>query len=468
MRQDAVQLVLARHRDFPEPQTLLVDDNDDLAATFSGEGGFARLSQAGLAPEEMWAFRGVGAMRLGVLSAPRTAREMFRVLGLAERLVSPEGRILLLPATDDAASNPGSEVRPEATEAFCGVYPEWSRRQVKGDVVELWRSNHLFVEQRASDKSVPVSFQQMPIEGVEFVGGWKRVVSLSVFGDCRFGTDFWKDMPAFVTNYVLAHHALFLGYALRIHHDEHLYHANGGDVLLGLARRGLVELVYIPSRPGQGKCERMLHRLLPAWDPAVEVVICRDVDSLPTWRDRSAVEEFVASGCDAHTILDSCSHTGFMGGLSAFRAASLRAIYPTFEAFIAAAGKTDAEWDAHGADQAWLNHIELERGYSRGNWGVLEHCLPREDDPRYGQLRGNQEMWREGRTVLSRREVAVFFSSKDFGVSHEVAEGSDALTNHLWSSGYDVRRARAFYDRYSPVAAEVLEAEMFAAGQRVF
>src|SRR3990167_6523201 len=98
------------------------------------------------------------------------------------------------------------------------------------------------------------------------VSGDKRIVSLSVFGDSRFGAYHWQFMPRFLAAWVRAHHALFPGYELRIHHDHHLFSTNYGGTLCGLSRRGLVKLVYVPARPGMGKCEAMLWRLVPLWD----------------------------------------------------------------------------------------------------------------------------------------------------------------------------------------------------------
>lgn len=453
---EIAKVVIAAHRSYADPATLFVDD--DVAPMLVDVLRAARLSSLGLAPEEAWACQGAGSLSLVVLSAPRSAREMFRVLSLVERLVRPDGRVLILPVTDSASE----EVRPEATEIFCGVYPQWARRQVEGNVVELKRVVTYvspFRAENLGDKSITRvdpdrSSHYRPLRLEEVVGKQvsdsllrnKRVVSLSVFGDSRFGTEFWKQMPVFVTNYVLAHHALFSGWELRIHHDEHLFSTNGGDVLCGLERRGLVRLVYVPSRPGQGKTERMLHRLMPAWDVGVEYVVCRDVDSLPTWRDRCAVEEWVQSGLDVHTVLDSCSHMGVMGGLCAFRAERLREAYPSYEAFMVAAGRTDADWAVHGMDQLWLNEATK-------TMSVFEHCLPAESDPRYGHLAANQAAWREGRDVRVTHEIA---RASVEGV------GSDALTNHLGSSGYDLQRARDFYLAHSPAAEFVREAEQFA------
>ncbi len=458
MNNETYSAVLAAHRSFPEPRTLLADD--DIAPALKGEKGIACLSQLGLAPEELWAVRSAGRMNLVVLSASRSAREMFRVLSLAERLVSPAGKILILPLSED--------VRMEATEIFCGVHPEWSRRQIEGNVVELWRAKvplKAFADGRIVDIGAaaemlgpaaveamsgtfgpPILGRSMKLDSSKEIGkpaqDSRRVVSLSVFGDSRFGTDFWKQMPEFVITYVLAHHALFPGYELHIHHDEHLYHANGGDVLLGLARRSLIKLVYVPSRPGQGKCERMLHRLAPAWDSGVEIVVCRDVDSIPTWRDRCAVEEWIASGRDMHTIHDAWAHMGVMGGLCAFRASALRSKAPSLQEFIAAAGNDDAQWATHGADQHYLNRLVLA-----GAFTVMGHSLRVEDRDRSDAMG----------PIPFVTEIAVPSKAVEDSVSLAVREHSDSLAAYMGVAGFDTARAHAFYDEHSPIAEAVSE-----------
>mgnify|MGYP001613412756 CR=1 FL=1 len=121
---DPAHFILTAHRSTPSGRTLLVDDLD-----VAGD-GIVRLSETGIAPADLWLH--AGAYHLAVLSAPRSARDLFRVLSLLERLIVPGGRILILPyATTD-----GPENRFEATECFMGVYPGWERQPV-GAVVEL-------------------------------------------------------------------------------------------------------------------------------------------------------------------------------------------------------------------------------------------------------------------------------------------------------------------------------------------
>ena len=460
-------VVLAAHRARENSATLVIDD--DVASLLDGEPGVARLSSTGLDPSELWSCSGVGGLHLVVVSSKWSARDLFRVLALVERFLSPDGRILILPPTDVSV-----EIRPEATEVFCGAYP-WARRQVDADVVDLTRTpeSHLAAFRRpnaivekstttvdsvAPSREVDVGkgvLTRVESTSVELEGetraptfkialGGKRVVSLAIFGDSRRGSEFWRQMPTFAVNYLLAHHAVFSGYELWIHHDENLFRANGGDVLFGLARRGLVKLVYAGETPL--KCVGMLWRLLPAWDPTVDVLVCRDVDSLPTWRDRQCVEEFVSSGLGCGVIHDNPEHGWVMGGLVHFRADLLRGLAPSLDDFISSAKKSDEAWSIHGADQDYLN----ERSGSFGQ--IFEHSL---------KSRGIQTI----KGSLFAREIALPGDAAVASVSPAVREGSDLLTNYMGSAGYDTRLARAFYDNYSPIADAVREAEHFARGQ---
>ena len=82
--------VLAAHRAIEKPVTFLVDD--DLASVFENEQGVLRLGKTRYKPEELWTIRAEGTLKLVVLSAARSAKELFRVLSLSERLVMPGGR----------------------------------------------------------------------------------------------------------------------------------------------------------------------------------------------------------------------------------------------------------------------------------------------------------------------------------------------------------------------------------------
>lgn len=432
---DAVQVA--------SPNVLIVDDG---GARISGA---ASLSDLRLEPEEMWALPSTKNLKLAVVAKPRTAAELYRILSLLERLVLPGGSILILPYAP--VENEAAETRFEATEIFLGVYPEWTRNLEGGNVVRLRRQAEQKVEVTVP-KVATVSRSRTP--AVPLVSKNKRVVSLAVWGTGGY----WRYLGAFVR----AHHTLFPGYELRIHHDDDIYRSPYGGALHGLHARGLVKLVLMPSRPGIGKCAKMIWRLAPAWDVSVEYVFSRDLDALPTWRERRATEEFLISASrsetEAWTIHDSLSHAGMMGGLCGFRAASLRALAPTFEDFVAGAAFDDVRWNTHGADQDYLN------GKVVLGMKVFEHSIFRwfEEDGVTRRYRNATDWSNAGvrnQSVRFATEIAPAQSWLEEMIPQVVRENSDSLINHLGSAGYDHERAIAFYNVHCPLAKEIQEAE---------
>lgn len=138
----------------------------------------------------------------------------------------------------------------------------------------------------------------------------KKVVSYSVFGsDCFY----WCNVPV-----VLAvHHLLMPDWELRLHHDGRLEVHPYGKALRRASENGLLKLVRCNAAPSTLS---MLWRLQPLWDEDVEVVACRDIDSLPCPRDRRCLDAFIETGLAAHVIRDHVSHGALMmGGTVAFR-----------------------------------------------------------------------------------------------------------------------------------------------------
>lgn len=410
------------------------------------------IESTGLQPEELWAVTSAPAFNLVVLSRSRTARDLYRVLALVERLVQPGGRILILPYAPPG--NAVAENRFEATEAFLGVYPGWTRCLRGGNVVELRKGATVDADADSGasrlDSPMVASVdggREAPLSTMT-TGTGKRVISLAVFG----AGGYWTYLPAFVR----AHHALFPGYELRVHHDDGIFNAPYGATLFGLQARGLVRLVNMPSHEGMGKCAKMLWRLAPAWDDTVDFVFSRDVDGLPTYRERRATEEFVASALDgeveAWTVHDSLSHAGMMGGLCGFNALSLRALAPSFEDFLAAAGFDDERWAQHGADQDYINARVAPK------LRIFEHSvfLWLDEDGKTRRYRKPTD-WGDGRRSV--RFVTELPAFDDPRVPADIRDASDRLINHMGTAGFPLDRALTFYATRCPVIEQIAEAE---------
>ncbi len=174
---------------------------------------------------------------------------------------------------------------------------------------------------------------------------------------------------------VRAHFAVWFGWELRIYHDDRVMEFPYWKAIQGFERAGLLELHYC----GKAKtlCQSMMWRMRPAWDPAVDVVVCRDVDSVPLPRDRRACEEFIRTGLAVHVVHEASAHSGIMGGTIGLNAAAFRdlAKFPTLDSFeYEAARAYPAErWNEHGCDQNFLNAVVLPRVKDRLLLHELDH-----------------------------------------------------------------------------------------------
>ena len=167
--------------------------------------------------------------------------------------------------------------------------------------------------------------------------------------------------PSFLPTLVRAHHVVFPGYELRIHHDGCIATCYYGQALIELSNRGLVKLCY--RGPASTLCGPMLWRLAPIWQDGVEFVFCRDVDALPMPRERIAVEEFVRQPhIAAHAIYDSPQHgNGLCGGMIGFNTHRFRMVTGIGSLAALYAAGVDFDLDVPGADQELLNAHVLPR-----------------------------------------------------------------------------------------------------------
>lgn len=118
------------------------------------------------------------------------------------------------------------------------------------------------------------------------------------------------------------------------------------------------------------RCEAMLWRMLPIFDTSavppfdskVTHVLCRDADSVPTYREANCVCEWIASGLPYHAINDNDAHAGLMGGLVGFRREDFirDTGYKSFDQMI-----QGHDLRKHGSDQNFMNkfiHPKIKHG----------------------------------------------------------------------------------------------------------
>lgn len=155
--------------------------------------------------------------------------------------------------------------------------------------------------------------------------------------------------------------AIYPDYELVVHIDSTVASEPYAPALWKLQAKGVLRLVE--CKHGRGISEASLWRLKPAWDmPDTDVLICRDLDSICTLRERWAVEAWINSGKVAHAINDHQAHTSphwpqgaLLTGTCGFRAGWLREKLGLWQDLIAYGVKHGMGMDAYGHDETTLN-----------------------------------------------------------------------------------------------------------------
>lgn len=167
------------------------------------------------------------------------------------------------------------------------------------------------------------------------------------------GIFFMGHLPAVIR----AQQYVFPDWRLVIHHDDRVMDLPYFKPILKMHEKGLLKLVYM------GKAETltgsMLWRLAPLFDPEVQVVACRDIDSLPMERDRKMLETFVADPrATIHVLHDSESHSGpLMGGMLAVKGEPFRQAVGGVEAMRSELSAWTDRLRVLGGDQHFMNNV---------------------------------------------------------------------------------------------------------------
>lgn len=127
------------------------------------------------------------------------------------------------------------------------------------------------------------------------------------------------------------------------------------------------KIIYAYVQPSAELCHMMLYRLYPAFliegdAMKYDRIICRDTDSLLSYRERQAVEYWQRGPKMAHAITDSVSHTiTLMGGMIGFKSGPFRDRMgvKSFDQLLSLSQGID--FNRKGADQDFLNRYVLPK-----------------------------------------------------------------------------------------------------------
>lgn len=99
-------------------------------------------------------------------------------------------------------------------------------------------------------------------------------------------------------------------------------------------------------------CKGMLWRFKPCFMVDVSHILCRDADSITTYREALIVQRWLEAGLPVLALNDNRAHSGLMGGMVGFNTAYLKAVTGShsFEQLIG-----NWQLQERGSDQDWMN-----------------------------------------------------------------------------------------------------------------
>lgn len=144
-----------------------------------------------------------------------------------------------------------------------------------------------------------------------------------------------------------------------------------------LADRNILQIEQNPD--GAKLCEAMLWRLKPAfwvdkfgkWE--FSHVLCRDLDSLHTYREAQAVQVWINNDKAMHAITDSVSHDVYLlGGMIGIRPDHFTS-KTNIQSFSGLMSLCNIDLSAKGSDQTFLNSVIYPMVGEKGHDSITQH-----------------------------------------------------------------------------------------------
>lgn len=163
---------------------------------------------------------------------------------------------------------------------------------------------------------------------------------------------------------------LFPNWDIVINIDEATYNSPYRPIFDWHQNKGFIKIKLFPN--GEPLCKAMLRRFQtvfsythPDWD--YSHVVCRDLDSIPTYREAQMVQQWIEEDKAMHCITDSVSHTiPMMGGMIGFRPGYVKDVMKiaatpetTWDVLLSLA--SDINYNNKGSDQDFLGRVIYPR-----------------------------------------------------------------------------------------------------------
>lgn len=223
---------------------------------------------------------------------------------------------------------------------------------------------------------------------------------------------------------------LYPGWEVSVMIDQSVTESPYVNYFYDLDKEHKIALHVMPSTE---LCRMMLYRLYPAFLTEGDYmkydrIICRDTDSLLSYRERQAVEYWTRGPKMAHSMTDSISHTiPIMGGMCSFMSGPFRDRMgvQSFDELLSLSQGID--FNRKGADQDFLNRYVLPRIAD----SITEHFVL-------------------GHPQTFRGDCHNFIHDinlKEIGVADELKE-TNGYGFHVGASGFQTDAVVKFLDKY--------------------
>ena len=228
-----------------------------------------------------------------------------------------------------------------------------------------------------------------------------------------------------------------------------------------LKERGILRIEL--NTNGAKLCEAMLWRMKPVfWTNAFgkwefSHVLCRDLDSLSTYRDAQAVQTWVTNDKAVHAITDSVSHdVPMLGGMIGFRPDhfTAKANIKSFTELMNKCNGNGIELSIKGSDQTFLNGIIYPLIAEKGTDAITQHYF-----------KGHGKTWLSDFHTCNCWIDQCAVGHKDgcplniqLGLPDEMRETNE-ISQHLGASGWNQPQAMRLIEKHKDKFQDLLQIE---------
>lgn len=204
-----------------------------------------------------------------------------------------------------------------------------------------------------------------------------KAIAYSIFGYDRILNNSWAEYETYIRGFfvnVRMNRVLYPNWQTVLNIDAQSYSPHR-KLYDWLQNKGFIVMNIFPD--SEPLCRAMLRRMSTVFaythpDWIYTHVLCRDTDSVPTYREAQAVKQWIDEGKAAHCITDSISHNiPMMGGMIGFKPADLSSLMKinTWDDLMKLGAGID--FKRKGSDQDFLNKYV----YPKVAESVTEHFV---------------------------------------------------------------------------------------------